>query len=74
MGGKKLEPEKSQMAIVRMCVACWITKATYTLTVSNTYGFSTAKMVSRTRRSVVIRTLPAFFFCIVLLSYYAILI
>jgi hypothetical protein len=44
----------------RMRFACWIIKAANTHSgISNTYCFSTAKMVSRTRLSVTfIRTLP----------------
>jgi hypothetical protein len=36
----------------RMRFACWITKATDTLGIFNTYSFSTGIMVTRTRLSV----------------------
>jgi hypothetical protein len=36
----------------RMRFACWITKATYTLRISNTYCFCTATMVTRTRLNI----------------------
>ena len=35
--------------ISRMCIACWISKATHTLTICNTYCFSTATIVARAR-------------------------
>jgi len=38
--------------IRRMPIACWITKATHTLTICNIYCFSTATMVVRTRLNV----------------------
>ena len=45
--------------IRRMRFACWITKATDTLRICNTYCIFTATMVTRTRLSVIfIRTLP----------------
>jgi len=40
---------KPQMTIWRMRIACWITKATHTLTVCNIYCFSTTTIVVRTR-------------------------
>ena len=43
-------PEKPQITIQRMLFACWITKATHTLRICNTYCFSMATtMVTRTR-------------------------
>jgi hypothetical protein len=36
----------------RMRIACWITKATYTLKMCNTYCFSTVTVVTRTRLSM----------------------
>jgi hypothetical protein len=36
----------------RMRFACWITKAAHVLTIRNTYCFSTATMVARTRLTV----------------------
>ena len=48
--------------IRRMRLACWITKATETLRISNTHCFSTATMVTRTRLNITfIRTLPVLF-------------
>jgi hypothetical protein len=41
-----VEPDRPQMTIWRMRIACWITKATNTLTIFNTY-FSTTTMVAR---------------------------
>jgi hypothetical protein len=43
-----VEPWWPQMAIWRTRIACWITKATDTLSICNTYCFSTATMVTRT--------------------------
>ena len=43
---------RPQMTIWRMRVACWIPKATNTLTLCNTYCSSTTKMVARTCLSV----------------------
>ena len=42
---------RPQMTTWRMRIACWITKAihTHTLTMCNTHCFSTAAMVARTR-------------------------
>ena len=36
----------------RMRIACWITKATDTIRMCNTYCFSTATLVARSRLSV----------------------
>jgi hypothetical protein len=45
-----------------MGIACWITKATHTLTVCNNYCFYNATMVAGTRLNVTfIRKLPVFF-------------
>jgi len=55
------EPGRSQMTIWRTHIACWITKATHTLTVCNTHCFSTATMVACTRLNVVIGTLSVLF-------------
>jgi hypothetical protein len=38
--------------IGRMRIACWITKATDTLKLYNTYCFSVATMVARTRLNI----------------------
>jgi len=35
-----------------MCFACWITKATNTLRIFNTYCFTTAKMVTQQRLNI----------------------
>jgi hypothetical protein len=42
------EPDRSQMTIWRMRIACWITKGTNTLRICITYCFSTPTMVERT--------------------------
>ena len=47
-----VEPNRPQITIWRMHIACWMTKATPTLRVRNNYSFSTATMVRRTRLSV----------------------
>ena len=44
-----VEPGRPQMTRWRMRIACWITKATDTLRICNTYCFSTITMVARTR-------------------------
>ena len=49
-----VEPGWPQMAIWRTRIACWITKATDTLSICNTYCIFTATMVTR--------TLPVLFF------------
>ena len=61
-----LEPVRPQMTTWRMRVACWILKATNTVGFCNTYSFSTATVVARTRLKVTlhyihIRTLPVLF-------------
>jgi hypothetical protein len=54
-----VERDRSQMTIWRMRIAFWITEATHTLRICNTYCFSTATTVARTRLNVTfIRTLP----------------
>jgi hypothetical protein len=53
------EPDRPQMAIWRMRIACWITKTTYAhVNICNTYSLSTESMDARTSLSYVIRTLP----------------
>ena len=48
-----VEPDRPQMTIIRrMRFACWITKATHTLGVYNTYCFATVTMVTPTRLNV----------------------
>ena len=47
-----VERGRSQMAIWRMRIACWIPKATNTLRICYTYCFSTATMIARTRLNV----------------------
>jgi len=50
MGKNIVELDKPQITIWRMRFACWITKASKnTLIIRNTYRFSTATMVTRTR-------------------------
>jgi hypothetical protein len=46
------EPGRPRMALQGMRTATWITKATDTLTIRNTYHFSTATMVTRKRLNV----------------------
>ena len=41
-----------QMTIRSMCIACWIRKATNTLSICNTHGCSTETIVARTRVNV----------------------
>jgi hypothetical protein len=43
------EQGRSQMTIWRMRIACWMTKTTNIVRICNTYGFSTATMVTPTR-------------------------
>ena len=47
-----IERGRPHMARWRMCIACWITKAAHTLTIYNTYWFTIATMVARTRLSI----------------------
>jgi hypothetical protein len=57
-----VERGRPQMTIWRMGIVCWITKATHTLTVCNTYCFHTEAMVARTRlNDTFICTLPVLF-------------
>ena len=57
-----VEPSRHQMIMWRMSIVCRITKTSHTLTISNTYWFSTATMVARTLFNVtLIRTLPVLF-------------
>jgi len=51
---------RPQMTIWRKRIACWITKATQTLTICNTYCFPTATMVARTRLNVTLYVLACF--------------
>ena len=44
-----VESGRPQMTIWRLRIACWITRATDTFRLCNTYGFSTATMVARMR-------------------------
>jgi hypothetical protein len=51
-----------QMTIWRMCIACWIPKATHKLTVCHNYRFYNARMVVRTPLNVTfMRALPVLF-------------
>jgi hypothetical protein len=43
-----VQPDRPQMTIWRMRFACWITKATDTVRICNTYCFTTATMVRLT--------------------------
>jgi len=54
MWKKVVRPDRALVSIWRMRMACWIPKSTdrHTLTLCNTYCFSTAKMVARTRHNV----------------------
>jgi hypothetical protein len=47
-----VQPDRPQMTIGRMCVANWLTKATDTRPIYDSYCFSTATMVTRTRLNV----------------------
>jgi hypothetical protein len=59
---KPVERGRPQMTIWHMRIACWITKATYTLTICNSYFFSTTIMVVITcLKFTFICTLPVFF-------------
>ena len=49
-----LGPGRTQMTIWRMRIACWITKATDTLRICNTYCLPTATMVTRTRLNILL--------------------
>jgi hypothetical protein len=51
------------MTVWSMRIACWITKATDTLIICNTYCLSTATVVTRTRLNVTlyVRCLPFIF-------------
>jgi len=62
-----VDPDRTQMTIWRMRIACWIPKATHTHThrLWNTNCFSTATVVARTRLNVqFIRTLTVLLFTI----------
>jgi hypothetical protein len=51
----------------RMRIACWVSKATDTLRICNTYCFSTAAIFTRTRLKVAfIRTFMLIFPCAIL--------
>jgi hypothetical protein len=47
-----VKPDRPQMIIRRMCIACSIINAPETLRASNNFYVSTAKMVARTRLNV----------------------
>jgi hypothetical protein len=52
----------SQMSIWRMCIACWVPKATHRHAIYNTYCFSAATVVAKTRLNVaLVRTLHVLF-------------
>jgi hypothetical protein len=44
-----VESGRPQMTIWLLRIACWITRATDTFRLCNTYGFSNAAVVARTR-------------------------
>ena len=44
-----MEPDRPQITVWRMRIACWIPKAT---NACNTYRFFTATMVARTRLNI----------------------
>ena len=48
----KVEPDRPQMTICRMGIACWIPRATTTQKICNIYCYSTATMVVRTRLNI----------------------
>ena len=51
-----VEPDRLQMTIWRVCVACWIIKAyIHTLRICNIYCFSTATVVTRTPLSFMLQ-------------------
>jgi len=51
------------MTIWLIRISCWITKGTHALPICNTYSFSSATVVARTRPSVTfIRALPVLFY------------
>jgi hypothetical protein len=57
-----VDPDRRRMAIWRMRIACWMTKATDTLSICNTHCFSTATMIARKRLNFTfMRTLPVLF-------------
>ena len=47
-----VESNRPQMTIWCIHIACWMTKATHTLRICNTYRYSTAKVVLQTRPDV----------------------
>jgi hypothetical protein len=51
-----VEPDRPQMTIWRMRIACWIPNATVTLTICNTCYFSTATVFARTRLNIALYT------------------
>ena len=50
-----VKPDRPQMAIWRMRIACWVTKATNTLRICNTYCLSTATMVAGARLNILLK-------------------
>jgi hypothetical protein len=57
-----VERHRRQMIKRRMRLACLVTKTTDTLTIRNTYCFSNATMVSRTRLNITLYVHCLFFF------------
>jgi len=57
-----VQPDRPQMMIRRMRIACWIIKVKHALKICNYYWFSVAKIVTRTRLDVnFIQSLPILF-------------
>jgi hypothetical protein len=49
-----VEPDKQQMTVWRMRIACWIPKATDTLRICNTYCCDTTTVTARKRLGVTV--------------------
>jgi len=64
-----VEPGRPQRTIWHMSIACWITKATNTPRICNTYCFSAAKILARTSCLVIcLCPFPSFVFSLFLHS------
>ena len=53
-----VHPDMLQIAIQHVRTVCWVTKATHTLRICNTYCFSPATLVKRTHLVTFMFTLP----------------
>ena len=62
-----VEPERPQMTLWLVRIACWIIQATYPLRECNTYCFSTAKMVEKPGGNITLKV--HFLSCLLLLRY-----